>query len=564
MIVRENGGGPMRVLLFLPVLCAAALAEGEYEQRHAEAMALVSEGQFRSAILELQLLAESFPEKKAALEADVKEVQVLAEAALDEAVEKAEAAPEQAEMLLGGLARRAPDDIARRAQAALKDIKGDDGPQDEPPTPPPSPTWRYDGLVAPEDLQKVSATTRTSVEEAVEEFLVAGNPDARNAAFQRIRGKEDATPDFVAAVILRGGRFEAIAAGDYVWEYALPAGEKRTVLVSVPQGYAPDRLWPVFVHLHGTHGTLDLCRAWAPYFRDVAGGRYVVAQPVAPENSGWGPMKIGEQQATSVVKFMRSKFPIDPDRVWLAGQSMGAHGTWHQAMRYADRYAAFLPKSGSPYGAYGANWKEYCDNLKFAPSYFIHGARDPMFPIKTPREFAAICKERKLNVDYREFAQSGHEGAPDDEIRKSFEWMTGQVRDAYPRAFAWTADYVEFARYSWLESTRLSSRVPTANVNFVDQKKNPVESRTILTVPAKMTVEVQGQVVTITTKNVEKLRIHWTPKVLDLTKEVSIKVNGSIRWKGTPTVSIRQMLDEARRTGRRDVVYYGFQDVDVP
>ncbi len=421
---------------------------------------------------------------------------------------------------------------------------------------------RYSGAMDPAELLQVQPSTLDAVEPLVEEYLTAGDPDRRNAISQKLLEMEDATPELVAAVVLRGGDFRDVSPGDTVETFELPGGEKREMCISVPKGYRPDRLWPVFMNLHGTNATIGYCRQYAPWLRQWARDRFIVAQPASARNSGWGPMMIGEQQAPAALQYLRRKFPIDPDRIWLAGQSMGAHGTWHQAMRHGDLYAAYLPKAGSPYGAYGKNWKDYLDNLRLAPTYFIHGALDPMFPVKTPREFAEIAKSMKLNVDYHEFADNGHEGASEEEILKSFEWATDKVRSAYPKKFAWTADYIEAARFSWVEVTKLDPSVKCDRVQFVDQDKKPEETRAVLTEAARFSVDVKEQVIEVKAKNISKLKIWWSPEVVKLDAEVTVKVNGRSRWKGKPVVSIRQMLDEARRTGRRDVVFFGGVEVE--
>jgi len=572
--------------------------DARFEEDHAAAKRLADQGSFREAIFELKALLESWPEHKDALAADLREVAALAEAALDQAMERAKADPAGARGLLAPLTLKAPDDIAKRAAEALQNIEDAAARESaakkkieaaalaaagkfreaaerleeaaralpDPEAAEKAALWRrlalYEGAIDPATLANIEPKTFAKIESAVEEYLSSDVADTRNEIHRRLQAIPEATPDLVAAVILRGGPFETQKSGDVVFEYLLPAGEKRQLLVSIPDGYAPDRLWPVFVHLHGTYGTLDMCRATAPSLRSFANGRFLVAQPVSAAHSGWGPMKIGEQQTPASLTFLRSKFPIDPDRVWLGGISMGSHGAWHQAMRHGDLYAAYVPVSGTPYGAYGLNWEAYLDNLRLAPARSIHGALDRLFPVDTPRKFAEKVNSLKLNVDYHEYAKSGHEGAPPGEIRTAWEWMIEQTRFPYPTAFSWTADHLDFARCSWVEATRLSEKGGKQRVQYVDQEKKPVETRMILSKPAKFTVMVKGQTVEIETREIERIRIWWTPRVFDLSKEVSIRVNGRQKWKGVPAVSIRAMLDEARRTGRRDIALSGSTEVD--
>jgi hypothetical protein len=577
--------------------------EERYRRTLDEARALLADGRFREARFEIEALMEAHPGRREELAGDLAAIATKSKAALAGALEAARREPERARTLLAALAARAPEDVAGEARKALEEIEdraakegvekktaeaealaaagklreAADALEEAGRGMPPEERgaanaraehWRrlarYEGAMEAGALAAVDAETLAAAEAAIEQFLETEDAEKRNALHRKLQGLKGLTPALAAAIVLRGGRFERVEAGDYVEEFTLPAGEKRQIVISVPEGYEPVGQWPLLVHLHGTNAGLEMCQAYGPYFRGLANGRFLAAQPVSARNSGWGPMKIGEQQAPAAVRFMRKKFPIDPDRVWVAGQSMGAHGTWHQAMRHGDLYAAYFPKSGSPYGAYGRNWEEYLDNLRMGPCYYIHGAQDPMFPVATPREFAKKAEERKLAVEYHEFRDSGHEGAPDDQVRLGFAWLLEKKRDAYPKFFSWTADHLDFARYSWVEATRLDSKAKLDRVQYVDQQKNPVETRMVLTNPARFTVEVKDQEIAIEAREIEKFRVWWNPAVVDLGKEVRVKVNGRAKWKGVPEASVRQMLDEARRTGRRDVVFWGSVEVDVP
>ncbi|MBI2920302.1 MAG: hypothetical protein HYY18_04380 [Planctomycetes bacterium] len=561
-----------------------------------EASRLADFGQFREALEKIDRALQEFPAAREKLQAERDEIAQLALAAFEEARDKADPGR------LRAYAQHAPDDLAEKARklateiedTARKDelvkrisaaeILATQGKLDEaadaldeaaalpgadaPKLRARAAGWRrmawYAGALPPEALATTDPETIGAVEAEVRAFLAAATPDAVNDAFRRLTALPRVTPDLVAAVILRDGPFEEFAEGDTTYEFALPDGQKRKLVLSVPRGYTPKQRWPLFVHLHGTHGTIEMCEGSADYYRALSAGRYLVAQPAAARSSGWGPMKVGEQQIPAALRFVRTKFPVDPDRVWLAGVSMGAHGTWHQAMRHGDLYACYLPRSGSPYGGYGPNWEAYLDNLRLGTSYFVHGAKDGMFPIGTVREFAGKAEKMKLAVDYHEFRDSGHEGAPEAELRKGFEWMTTQVRDPYPRSFAWTTDHEEFGRFSWVEATAFPKDAARDNAQFKDNAGKIAEQRAILHVPARFAVAVEGQTVKITAKGISKMRVYWTPRVLDLSKEVVVKVNGRQAWKGTPEVSVRKMLEEARGTGRRDVVFYGVVEVNVP
>lgn len=74
---------------------------------------------------------------------------------------------------------------------------------------------------------------------------------------------------------------------------------------------------------------------------------------VAPATTvGWNP--VGDSLIESVISRTIREYNIDPDRIYIAGQSMGGHLSWRSAIHRADRFAAFSPQSGG-YASYVAD-----------------------------------------------------------------------------------------------------------------------------------------------------------------------------------------------------------------
>ena len=66
---------------------------------------------------------------------------------------------------------------------------------------------------------------------------------------------------------------------------------------------------------------------------------------VAPATErGWSP--IGDSLILSSISKLQRDYNVDPERIYMTGQSMGGHLSWRTALTYADRYAAFSPMSG--------------------------------------------------------------------------------------------------------------------------------------------------------------------------------------------------------------------------
>ena len=197
--------------------------------------------------------------------------------------------------------------------------------------------------------------------------------------------------------------------------------------VFVPPGFDAGRAWPVILFLHGAgergtdlvqHTEVGLGRA----VRDQP-GRFpaVVVFPQAPPGGVW--MGDLARLAQAALDQTIAEFRGDPDRIYLAGLSMGAYGAWVMAFEDPGRYAAIVsvaggivPPSGrrarlaqlpptlqaeDPYGATAAR-------LKAVPSWLFHGALDPTVPVTESRQLAAALKQSGAPVRYTEYEGAGH------------------------------------------------------------------------------------------------------------------------------------------------------------
>lgn len=165
---------------------------------------------------------------------------------------------------------------------------------------------------------------------------------------------------------------EGLAAGDdplatwggpLLWAYPDPVtGTAQPFrLVIPPAAPAP---WPLTIYLHGAGGTH---RNLFPL--PVAGLRL---QPLGRSRTS-GYHGLGAADVLAARAFVETHWPVDPDRVSLAGGSMGGAGTWHLGSLYPDRWAALAPLAGSALFA-------ALENLDHVPLFALHGSDDRVIP----------------------------------------------------------------------------------------------------------------------------------------------------------------------------------------
>ncbi|TMK22889.1 MAG: hypothetical protein E6G68_01415, partial [Actinobacteria bacterium] len=118
----------------------------------------------------------------------------------------------------------------------------------------------------------------------------------------------------------------------------------------IPTGYEASKRSPATVWLHPrSSGNAHLAAAWVPgIIRQLGENRHnIIISPSARGSSTWWVGRGHEDFLESWGDAMAS-FSIDPDRVYLAGHSMGGFGSYLIGLLYPDRFAAAFPISGPP------------------------------------------------------------------------------------------------------------------------------------------------------------------------------------------------------------------------
>jgi len=93
--------------------------------------------------------------------------------------------------------------------------------------------------------------------------------------------------------------------------------------------------------------------------------------------------------------------PIDPDRVYLTGLSMGGYGAWDLAARHPERFAAVVPVCGGGDPA-------QADRLRDLPIWVWHGDRDRSVPVEQSRRMVEALRRAGSAVRYDELPGVGH------------------------------------------------------------------------------------------------------------------------------------------------------------
>ena len=103
-----------------------------------------------------------------------------------------------------------------------------------------------------------------------------------------------------------------------------------------------------------------------------------------------------------LIPAVAGQYPIDEDRIYLTGISMGGYGTWMTAIHYPDRFAAIAPICGG--GEPGE-----ASALLDVPVWTFHGAKDPVVPVSETEKMVQALKKAGGDVRFTLYPEGGHD-----------------------------------------------------------------------------------------------------------------------------------------------------------
>jgi predicted peptidase len=198
----------------------------------------------------------------------------------------------------------------------------------------------------------------------------------------------------------------------------------------------PGQKFPLVMFMHGSTG-------------GSYGAKYLIAPPmnteypafvfvpVLEEGNLWAlkpegtqnlPDKMGDNRAlpdmVRIIQRLAALYPVDTDRIYAIGCSLGGIGAYGAARYFPDVFAAAVPISGewNPLDAPG---------MTKIPMLIMHGARDTLLPASNSAEMAEMIKSYGGRVYYAEFPSMSHNcPAPELYSDKVWAWLFSKKRGA--------------------------------------------------------------------------------------------------------------------------------------
>ena len=222
--------------------------------------------------------------------------------------------------------------------------------------------------------------------------------------------------------------------------YATKTGERLPYRLYVPLGYDANRKYPLLLWLHGGDGRgsdnvkqLNGGNSIATHFwsgKDVQlNFPMFVLLPQCPSGDNWSDPDLNQptkwlELTMSALADVQKEFSIDPDRLYLAGQSMGGLGVWSTLQAYRGKWAAAVILSA---------YDNFTDipALAQTPLWVFQGEADETVPVTLVRDMMKQLNKAHGNLRYTEYPKTDHEV-----WKKAFAepgllaWLSAQKRGA--------------------------------------------------------------------------------------------------------------------------------------
>lgn len=201
-------------------------------------------------------------------------------------------------------------------------------------------------------------------------------------------------------------------------QYKNKNGEVLNYRLFIPD-YSPSSKYPLVIFLHGSGERGDDNKAQLKWgvlnfasSRNIKLHPAIVIAPQCPKNMSWSnfsdenntlnsvptkPMKLLLELINSAIL----KLPVDTNRIYITGLSMGGYGTYDAIIRNPDLFAAAVPVCGG-----GDTTK--AASIAHIPIWIFHGAIDKTVNTSYAQKMLEALTKAGAHPGYTQYPEVGH------------------------------------------------------------------------------------------------------------------------------------------------------------
>ncbi|MEM1443414.1 MAG: prolyl oligopeptidase family serine peptidase [Verrucomicrobiota bacterium] len=277
--------------------------------------------------------------------------------------------------------------------------------------------------------------------------------------------------------------------------------------LEIPESLDLSKPVPLLVWLHGRGDKVtDLHFLKRCLTKSQAFGGFVADQeeviilhPFGRQCVGW--KHAGEIDVFEAIAEVKKHYPIDPDRIALAGFSMGGAGAWHIGAHYRDQFCAVHAGAGfvetKEYNRltpdqYPAEFVQTLWQLYDVPYYKRNLLNGPLLAYsgsedKQKQAADLMARElEKIGYELRHVVGEGMEHKYNEEsVSEIWEWLREaweKGRPAPADRIVWETPTLRYPGFQWLQFSQLSSHWSPSRAESVwdlENKEISIESENV-------------------------------------------------------------------------------------
>jgi hypothetical protein len=179
---------------------------------------------------------------------------------------------------------------------------------------------------------------------------------------------------------------------------------------------------------------------------------------------------------------VKRRFPVDEDRVYLTGLSMGGGGTLWLGLTRPDVWAALAPVcAAAPVGT-----EELAPNALNLPIHLFHADQDEVVPVEVSREWQKRFLNLGVKAEYVEFP-GVHHNSWDSAYKDGaiFDWLGKFRRTPHPDRVRFVSSAYKYDSAYWVKfdgltpGTQASIDARFAGVNRIEITTNNLDGFTL-------------------------------------------------------------------------------------
>jgi hypothetical protein len=233
---------------------------------------------------------------------------------------------------------------------------------------------------------------------------------------------------------------------------------------------------------------------------------------------------------------------VDTNQVFLAGSSNGGMGTIYFGTRLPDRFAGLAANMGYPvvdrrFLDQPQNL-EVLQNLTNARVFLSHGEQDDQVTPEGDRRTADILRQADGQVTQRVMPGRKHNIDIREVIAEILDVFASGRRNAYPRRIDFVLADAAYPRCFWIEA----EGAPAG---------------------AEIHAAVTGNTIDVRTVAVSRIRLYLDEKLVDLTQDVVVRVNGREAYRGLVKPSADDLLFSLAMTADAQAAYGACLEIDM-